>query len=49
MIFKQKIERAFAQWLITRLFDNYFYFKITLDVNVYFIEILIDMFITNYM
>ena len=33
MLFKQKIKQAFAKWLITRLFDNYFYIKIVLDLN----------------
>ena len=33
MLFKQKIKQAFPQWLIMRLFDNYFYIKIVLDLN----------------
>ena len=28
-----KIERAFGQWLITRVFDNYFYIKIVSNLN----------------
>ena len=49
MLFKQKIERAFAQWLITRIFDNYFYVKIVLYLNMSVIESSYDIFITNYM
>ena len=49
MLFKQKIERAFAQWLLTRTFDNYFYIKIILDFNMSFNKYICDIFITNYM
>ena len=33
MLFKQQIKRVFPQWLITRLFDDYFYIKILLDLK----------------
>ena len=36
ILFKQKIERAFAQRLIIRICDDYFDIKIALHPNMYF-------------
>ena len=49
MLFKQKMRPEFAQWLITREFDNYFCIKIALDLNMYFIENVIGTPIANHM